>query len=82
MIKLYNSLAREKQVFEPIDPSHVRVYACGPTVYGFAHIGNARMAVVFDPVIGPVTVNALTAYGVDVTCVLGVIAVPETVTSR
>jgi len=48
MIKLYNSLAREKQPFEPLDPSHVRVYACGPTVYNYAHIGNARMAVVFD----------------------------------
>jgi cysteinyl-tRNA synthetase len=48
MIKLYNSLAREKQVFEPLDSSHVRVYACGPTVYNYAHIGNARMAVVFD----------------------------------
>lgn len=48
MIKLYNSLAREKQIFEPIDPRHVRVYACGPTVYNYAHIGNARMAVVFD----------------------------------
>jgi cysteinyl-tRNA synthetase len=51
MIKLYNSLAREKQVFDPIDPSHVRVYACGPTVYDFAHIGNARMAVVFDQLV-------------------------------
>ena len=48
MIKLYNSLAREKQVFTPIDPSHIRIYACGPTVYNYAHIGNARMAVVFD----------------------------------
>jgi len=47
-IKLYNSLAREKQVFTPIDASHVRLYACGPTVYNYAHIGNARMAVVFD----------------------------------
>ncbi len=48
MIKLYNSLAREKQVFEPIDPRHVRLYGCGPTVYNYAHIGNARMAVVFE----------------------------------
>jgi cysteinyl-tRNA synthetase len=48
MIKLYNSLAREKQPFMPIDPRHVRLYACGPTVYNYAHIGNARMAVVFD----------------------------------
>ena len=48
MIKLYNSLAREKQVFEPIDATHVRLYGCGPTVYNYAHIGNARMAVVFE----------------------------------
>ncbi|MFA5592878.1 MAG: cysteine--tRNA ligase [Micavibrio sp.] len=51
MIKLYNSLAREKQTFEPIDPDHVRLYACGPTVYQYAHIGNARMAVVFDQLV-------------------------------
>jgi cysteinyl-tRNA synthetase len=48
MIKLYDSLSREKHVFDPIDPAHVRLYACGPTVYNYAHIGNARMAVVFD----------------------------------
>ncbi len=47
-LKLYNSLTRQKEVFEPLEPSHVRVYACGPTVYNYAHIGNARMAVVFD----------------------------------
>lgn len=47
-LKIYNSLAREKQVFEPINPDHIRIYACGPTVYNYAHIGNARMAVVFD----------------------------------
>lgn len=47
-LKLYNSLTRKKESFEPIDPSHVRIYACGPTVYNYAHIGNARMAVVFD----------------------------------
>lgn len=47
-LKLYNSLTRKKDTFEPIDPSHVRIYACGPTVYSYAHIGNARMAVVFD----------------------------------
>lgn len=48
MLKLYNSLTRNKDQFTPIDPSHVRIYACGPTVYSYAHIGNARMAVVFD----------------------------------
>ncbi|HCQ71095.1 MAG: cysteine--tRNA ligase [Alphaproteobacteria bacterium] len=47
-LQLYNSLAREKQIFEPINPDDIRVYACGPTVYNYAHIGNARMAVVFD----------------------------------
>ena len=47
-LKLYNSLSREKQAFEPIDSNNVRLYACGPTVYNYAHIGNARMAVVFD----------------------------------
>ncbi len=47
-LRLYNSLTREKEEFKPLDPSHVRVYACGPTVYNYAHIGNARMAVVFD----------------------------------
>jgi cysteinyl-tRNA synthetase len=47
-IKLYNSLTRQKEMFEPLDPGHVKMYACGPTVYNYAHIGNARMAVVFD----------------------------------
>lgn len=47
-IHLYNSLTRKKDKFKPIDPDHVRLYACGPTVYNYAHIGNARMAVVFD----------------------------------
>ncbi len=47
-IKLYNSLKGEKEVFRPINKDHVKIYACGPTVYNYAHIGNARMAVVFD----------------------------------
>ncbi len=47
-LKLYNSLERKKQAFKPIVDTHVRLYACGPTVYNYAHIGNARMAVVFD----------------------------------
>ena len=45
---LYNTLKREKQVFVPLDPSRVTLYACGPTVYNYAHIGNARPAIVFD----------------------------------
>ena len=47
-IYLYDSLSNTKKKFEPIDQNHVRIYACGPTVYNYAHIGNARMAVVFD----------------------------------
>jgi len=47
-IKLNNSLTRKKEEFVPLDSKNVRLYACGPTVYSFAHIGNARMAVVFD----------------------------------
>ncbi|TXH34161.1 MAG: cysteine--tRNA ligase [Rhodospirillaceae bacterium] len=47
-IHLYNTLTRERQVFEPIDPKNVRMYVCGPTVYDFAHIGNARPVVAFD----------------------------------
>lgn len=47
-LKLYNTLTREKTVFEPIDRDNVRMYVCGPTVYDFAHIGNARPVIVFD----------------------------------
>ncbi len=47
-LKLYNSLTRQKETFTPLDPAHVRMYACGPTVYNYAHLGNGRMAVVFD----------------------------------
>ena len=50
-IYLYDSLSNKKRQFEPIDQNHVRIYACGPTVYNYAHIGNARMAVVFDTLI-------------------------------
>ena len=47
-LQLQNTLSGKKEFFKPVDESHVRVYACGPTVYNFAHIGNARMAVVND----------------------------------
>ncbi|KQP30793.1 cysteine--tRNA ligase [Methylobacterium sp. Leaf104] len=48
MLRLYNTLTREKAAFAPIDPTNVRMYACGPTVYDAAHIGNARPIIVFD----------------------------------
>ncbi len=47
-IQIYNTLTRRKEIFQPQDPARVTVYACGPTVYNYAHIGNARPAVVFD----------------------------------
>jgi cysteinyl-tRNA synthetase len=47
-IRLHDTLAREKRVFQPADPKRVTMYVCGPTVYNRAHIGNARPAVVFD----------------------------------
>ncbi len=47
-LRLYNTLTRSKEVFEPIDPRNVRMYVCGPTVYDYAHIGNARPVIIFD----------------------------------
>jgi cysteinyl-tRNA synthetase len=47
-LKLYDTLSREKRVFTPLDAANVRMYVCGPTVYDFAHIGNARPVIVFD----------------------------------
>ena len=47
-LRLHNTLTRAKEDFVPIDPANVRMYVCGPTVYDFAHIGNARPAIVFD----------------------------------
>ena len=47
-LRLFNTLTRTKEEFSPIDPNNVRMYVCGPTVYDFAHIGNARPVIVFD----------------------------------
>jgi cysteinyl-tRNA synthetase len=47
-LKLYDTLTKEKRVFTPLDPANVRMYVCGPTVYDFAHIGNARPVIAFD----------------------------------
>ena len=47
-LKLHNTLTKIKEDFIPIDEDHVRMYTCGPTVYNYAHIGNARPAVVSD----------------------------------
>ncbi|MEL0006878.1 MAG: cysteine--tRNA ligase, partial [Luminiphilus sp.] len=47
-LQLYNTLSRKKERFIPNDPDRITMYVCGPTVYNFAHIGNARPVVVFD----------------------------------
>jgi cysteinyl-tRNA synthetase len=47
-LRLYDTLTREKRPFVPLDPARVRMYVCGPTVYDYAHIGNARPVIVFD----------------------------------
>jgi len=48
MLKLYNTLTRDKQIFEPIVPGEARIYVCGMTVYDYCHLGHARVMVVFD----------------------------------
>jgi cysteinyl-tRNA synthetase len=50
-LRIYDSLTREKQLFVPIDEDDVRLYVCGPTVYDYAHVGNARPVVVFDTLV-------------------------------
>lgn len=50
MIQIYNTLTREKEVFQPIEKGKVRMYVCGPTVYNYIHIGNARSSMAFDTI--------------------------------
>ena len=50
-MKIFNTHSGKKEEFVPLDPKHIKIYACGPTVYNYAHIGNARMAVVFDTLV-------------------------------
>ena len=48
IVKLYNTLSRKKEEFKPIEEGKVKMYVCGPTVYNFIHIGNARPFIIFD----------------------------------
>ena len=50
MLKIYNTLTRQKEEFKPLVPGKVSMYVCGPTVYNYIHIGNGRSAVAFDTV--------------------------------
>jgi cysteinyl-tRNA synthetase len=75
--KIYNTFAREKQIFTPIQPGKVRMYVCGMTVYDFCHLGHARVMVVFDMV-----QRWLRASGYDVTYVRNVTDIDDKIIRR
>ncbi|MEW5891882.1 MAG: cysteine--tRNA ligase [Pseudomonadota bacterium] len=77
MLKLYNSLAREKQEFVPIEPGKVRMYVCGMTVYDYCHLGHARVLVVFDMI-----VRWLRALGFQVTYVRNITDIDDKIIKR
>ena len=77
MLKLYNTLAREKQEFHPITPGKVRMYVCGMTVYDYCHLGHARMMAVFDLV-----QRWLRATGYDVTYVRNITDIDDKIIKR
>ncbi|MFL6719801.1 MAG: cysteine--tRNA ligase [Burkholderiaceae bacterium] len=76
-LKIYNTLAREKQAFIPIEPGKVRMYVCGMTVYDYCHLGHARVMVVFDLV-----QRWLRAQGLDVTYVRNITDIDDKIIRR
>ena len=76
-LKIYNTLAREKQVFTPIQPGQVRLYVCGMTVYDYCHIGHARMMMAFD-----VVYRWLRTIGYDVTYVRNITDIEDKIIKR
>ena len=77
MLKIYNTLARDKQAFQPIIPNTVRMYVCGMTVYDYCHLGHARVMVVFDMVY-----RWLKASGYDVTYVRNITDIDDKIIKR
>jgi cysteinyl-tRNA synthetase len=77
MLKLYNSVTKNKEEFVPIEPGKVRMYVCGMTVYDFCHLGHARVLVVFD-----VIVRHLRSLGYDVTYVRNITDVDDKIIAR
>src|SRR5450759_3706793 len=77
MLKIYNTLARRKQHFVPIEPGRVRMYVCGMTVYDYCHLGHARVMVVFDMV-----QRWLKASGYDVTYVRNITDIDDKIIKR
>lgn len=77
MLKIFNSLKREKEAFTPIEPGKVRMYVCGMTVYDYCHLGHARVMVVFDMVY-----RWLKASGYDVTYVRNITDIDDKIIKR
>ncbi len=77
MLKIYNTLARDKQEFRPIEPGKVRMYVCGMTVYDYCHLGHARVMVMFD-----VVQRWLRASGYDVTYVRNITDIDDKIIKR
>ncbi|HXH04100.1 MAG TPA: cysteine--tRNA ligase [Candidatus Competibacteraceae bacterium] len=77
MLRIYNSLTRDKQDFVPIEPGKVRMYVCGMTVYDYCHVGHARVMVVFD-----VVVRYLRSLGYDVTYVRNITDIDDKIIKR
>ena len=77
MLKIYNTLARDKQEFKPIEPGKVRMYVCGMTVYDYCHLGHARVMVVFDMVY-----RWLKASGYEVTYVRNITDIDDKIIKR
>src|SRR5689334_2362177 len=77
MLKIYNTIAREKQEFVPITPGKVNMYVCGMTVYDYCHLGHARVMVVFD-----VVRRWLRASGYDVNYVRNITDIDDKIIKR
>jgi cysteinyl-tRNA synthetase len=77
MLEIYNSLTQKKEIFKPIKPGKVNIYVCGPTVYDFAHIGNARTYAAFD-----VVIRYLRWRGYDVTYVRNITDIDDKIIKR
>ena len=77
MLKIYNTLTRDKEILKPIQPNHVRMYVCGMTVYDYCHLGHARVMVVFDMVY-----RWLKASGYDVTYVRNITDIDDKIIKR
>src|SRR3954469_8022829 len=77
MLQIYNSFTQQKEVFQPIEANKVKIYVCGPTVYDFCHIGNARTYAGFD-----VIIRYLRWRGFDVTYVRNITDIDDKIIKR